>query len=248
MAIGLHELRHSSAHLVRAFRSPILPVFALVTAAEAVLVLMLPGMTSDVVAAMLGNPLLGIFSAGSGVLSVLALVIALLALDLFRTALWGGLRRVALHGDQLSTSDVVLGALGRVGALFVTQQIIGGLVFLVSGICILLGLMVQTIPHALVTFTLAPALYAVVAMRRPIGHSLSQAARITRHNFVAVFAIQTALLALGYWVAEFFQSVTISPLVGGYAAITLLIVYRFAYFFGMGSLFLALEEAGEFER
>ena len=41
---------------------------------------------------------------------------------------------------------------------------------------------------------------------------------------------------------------SISPMVGSYAAVTLLAVYRFATFCGLSTLFLALEEADQFER
>lgn len=248
MAVGIHELRHAAGQLGPVFRSPLLPIFGIVTGIEALIVLALPGQTTDVVASMLGNPMLGVFEHTMNIVPLLALIAFMLALDLFRAALWGGVRRVALQNENLTTGQVVRGAASRMFALFVTQQITGVLVFMVGAICLLIGLTVQTIPHALVSFTLAPALYAVVALRRSIPHSLSQAVRITRHNLIAVFGVQTALLALAYWVSSYFQSIEVVPFVGGYAAIALLVFYRFASFFGMGTLFLALDEAGEYER
>lgn len=248
MAIGIHELRHAAGHLAPVFRSPLLPIFGVVTGLEALIVLSLPDATTDVVASMLGGSLLGIFDLGASVIAVLGMVLLMLALDLFRASLWGGLRRIALQHEVLSPGDVVREAFSRMGALFVTQQIIGAVTLVVSALCLIVGVAVQLIPQAIVSFTLAPALYAIVALRRPIGHSLSQAVRVTRRNFIAVYSVQTALLALAYWISSYFQSIDVAPMVGGYAAITLLMVYRFASFFGMGTLFLALDEAGEFER
>ncbi len=248
MTIGIRELSRAASHMQVAFRSPLLPLFGLVTGLEALAVYALPDMTAKMVSAMLGGTLLGVFDAGPHVAGVLGLVLVMFALDLFRTALWSGLRRVTLGGETLLLSELARDAMSRIGALFVTQQLIGVFVLLVTAVCFLIGVSIQIFPHALVTFTLAPALYAVVALRRSIPHALSQAARITRHNLIAVFGIQGALLALGYWISEFFQHVEIAPMVGTYAALSLLMCYRFVAFFSMATLFLALDEAGEFER
>lgn len=248
MAIGLHQLTQSASLVRGTFRTPLLPLFGVLTAIEAALVLALPGAGADVVAAMLGDSLLGVFGIGAGALKMLGLVAVLLLLDLFRTSLWEPLHRITVHAARPTLAEIAGSALSRIPALFATQQLIGLFVLGVAAICTALGLSIQTIPHVLVTFTLAPAIYAVVALRRPIFYSVSQAVRITRRNFVAVFSVQGALLAMAYWIAGYFQGAEVTPLVGSYAAVTLLAVYRFASFFGMSTLFLALDAAGDYER
>lgn len=247
MAIGLHELQQSSERIAVALRSPILRVFAILSAIEALMVLALPPMASDTVASMLGDPILGVFSIEANVFRLIGLMLGLMFIDLLRSSMWAAVRRVAVLGESLTTGGVLRASFRRIGALLVTQQVIGVFVFLVSGICFVIGVSIQTFPHVLVTFTLAPALYAVVALERPIGQSLSQAARITRHNAVAVFGIQGLLLAMAYWIAEYFQGANIAPFIASYGAVALLVCYRFATFFGMSTLYVALEEAGEFE-
>lgn len=250
MAIQATDLRDTTQLLTKAFRTPVVAVFAVLCGIEAILVLGLPGMGAEVVGAMLADPIHGIFNvANVEVVGVVALVLLLFAIDLLRQGLWGPLRRVVLDDIAMTPGEIVKEAAGRMVPLFVTQQLIGIFVFLISAIGFLLGLSLLTIPHALVTFTLAPALYLVAAHDRSIPGALGDAMKITRRNLIAVFGVQGALLALAYWIGEFLQqaaaSWAVTPLVAAWAAAGLLATYRFVRFAGMATLFLTLDRCEE---
>lgn len=249
--IGLEALVETARLLPHAARTPVLKILVATCAIEGALVLALPGVAADAVGPMLADPVRGIFAVDSVQLGVTLLtVLAILLTDLVRTGLWAPLRRSVLDDVQLDTRAVLREAVGRVVPVFVVQQVIGILVFLVTALAFLLGLTLLTIPHALVTFTLAPAVYLVAAHDRSIPAAIRDAIGVTRRNLLAVFGVQSLLLVLAIWLGQFFQQggvSTVSPFLATWGVITMLVCYRFLYFTGMSTLFLALEKEGELE-
>jgi hypothetical protein len=248
MAIGTRELSQGWERFRDVYRSRVWDVFSVLCAIECFAILCIPTSALDATARLL-SPLdmagtFGVLDGDLAVVVVLSLV--LVGVDLIRQCLWVAARDVAIDGEVLSVSDVLRKAFSRVGALFLLHQVVGACVFALAIICMLLGLQFATFPNLLVTFTLAPAAYAVVALRKPIGRSLLQATTISRRNVAAVFGVQSFLAAIAIWVSSLFQGADVGPLMGSYLAVSMLAMYRVFHFAGLGSLFFALEEQGAY--
>jgi hypothetical protein len=248
--VGIESMMQTARLLPQAAHTPILKILVATCALEGGLVMALPGQAVDAVAPMLADPVRGIFAVDSVELGVtILIVLGILLADLVRTGLWAPLRRVVLDDVRLDTAAVFREALGRAVPVFIVQQVIGILVFLVSAICFLLGVSVLTIPHALVTFTLAPAVYLVAAHDHSILPAIRRAITITRENLLAVFGVQGVLLILAVWIGQYFQqgaagSAWATPLMVTWGVIALLLFYRFLNFAALSTLFLSLEREG----
>lgn len=249
--IGLAELTEASGWFTKALRSGILPVFVATCAVEAVLLLMLPGPTAEVVAPMFENPAWGILNspiaAGWLGLAVLLMVV----IDLVRTGLYSPLRRVVLDDVQLTAKETANDAGRRIIPIFLVQQLVGLIITAATFVFLLIGVQITVIPYAIVGFALAPAVYLVAAHDRSIVKAIPDALAITRRNLFTVYGVQGALLILALWLSEFIQQVAAwvydAPLATAWAVVGVVLIYRFASFWAMSTLFIALDRAGHCE-
>jgi len=246
--IGTAELYEASTWFAKALRSGVLPVFVATCAVEALLLLALPGPTAEIVAPMFEDPAWGILNSPINTAWLGLAVLLFVVIDLVRTGLYSPLRRVVLDDVQLTAQEAAHDAARRMIPIFLVQQLIGIIIAGATFVFVLLGVQIALIPYALVSFTLTPAVYLVAAHDRKIVNAISDAVAITRRNLFAVFSVQGALLILAIWLGEFIQQVaSLSfdvPFATAWAVIGVVLIYRFASFWAMSTLYLALDRAG----
>lgn len=246
--VGGAQLVVASGRFAQVLRSGVLPVFVGSCAVEAALILLLPAPSAELARAVVTEQGWTLLS-GPVEVGFLGLAVLLLSLiELVRVSLYAPMRRIALDDVQLTAKEALSDAVRRMLPVFLVKQLVGLLVLGASLLFLLFGVQMATIPYAVVTFIFAPALYLVAAHDRALLTAMRDSVRIARENLFAVFGVQGALLVLAVWLGQLIQHVgsfaAQAPFAAAWGLVGVVLTYRFAHFYAMSTLFLALDENG----